>query len=131
MNKIKVMLKKDFLFMSAPLEDTTDGVFRTIAHKYGADLTFTEMTRIESLARKNQSTWDKIKIPDNTPTQIQIVGSNEMSLKRFLKIYEPENGFCGFNFNLGCPSPPIVNHGYGCAMIGFARKLVLALREVI
>lgn len=118
--------------MSAPLEDTTDPVFRNLCHKYGADLTFTEMTRIESLAKNNQSTWSKITIPDDTPTQIQLVGSNEMSLKRFLSKYTPENGFKGFNFNLGCPSPHIVNQGYGCAMIkriSKVKKMVLLVHD--
>jgi tRNA-dihydrouridine synthase len=125
-------MKKEFVLMSAPLEDTTDGVFRNLAHKYGADLTFTEMTRIESLSRANKSTWDKISIPDMTPTQIQLVGANEVSLKRFLKSYEPEGGFLGFNFNLGCPSPHIVNQGYGCAMIkriSKVRKLVAIIKD--
>lgn len=128
----KDFLKKDFLYMSAPLEDTTDEVFRNLAHKYGADLTFTEMTRIESLARTNQSTLSKIRIPDGTPTQIQLIGSNEQSLKKFLSKYEPEKGFKGFNFNLGCPSPHIVSQGYGCAMIkriSKVRKLVTLVSD--
>jgi tRNA-dihydrouridine synthase B len=128
----KDFLKKDFLYMSAPLEDTTDPVFRKLAHKYGADLTLTEMTRIESLSKNNQSTWSKIVIPDNTPTQIQLVGSNEMSLKRFLNKYTPEGGFKGFNFNLGCPSPHIVGQGYGCAMIkriSKVRKMVALVHD--
>ncbi|MGV8162493.1 MAG: tRNA-dihydrouridine synthase family protein [Candidatus Nanoarchaeia archaeon] len=128
----KNFFKNGFIFLSAPLEDTTDGVFRNLAHKYGADLTFTEMTRIESLARNNQSTWAKIVIPDSTPTQIQVVGSNEMSLKKLIKKYEPEKGFRGFNFNLGCPSPHIVNQGYGCAMIkriSKVRKMVAIIHD--
>jgi tRNA-dihydrouridine synthase B len=115
----KILLKK-FLFMTAPLENTTDSVFRTLAHKYGADLTFTEMTRIDSLARNNKSSMNKIIIPDETPTQIQLVGSNETHLNKFLKNFElnhPSNGFAGFNFNLGCPSPQIIKLGYGSAMI--------------
>lgn len=126
------LLKKDFIYMTAPMEDTTDAVFRTLAHKYGADLTFTEMTRIESLGRNNQSTLLKIEIPDNTPTQIQLVGSNEQSLKKFLSKYEPLNGFMGFNFNLGCPSPHIVGQGYGCAMIkriSKVKKLVATVKD--
>jgi tRNA-dihydrouridine synthase B len=121
-----------FLFMSAPMEDTTDAVFRKLAFKYGADLTFTEMTRIESLARNNQSTLAKIAIPDETPTQIQIVGSSEQGLKKFLSHYEPSRGFKGFNFNLGCPSPHIVGQGYGCAMIkriSKVRKLLALVND--
>lgn len=122
-HKLNQILSKDFILMTAPLEDVTDSVYRTLAHKYGADITFTEMTRLEGLARKNKSTWSRIKIPDNTPTQIQIIGSSESSLKKFLRMYEPENGFLGFNLNLGCPSPEMINYGYGCAMIKRVTKV--------
>jgi tRNA-dihydrouridine synthase B len=117
------LMDKDFIFMTAPLEDITDAVYRTLAHKYGADITFTEMTRIDGLARNNKSTWDKIIIPDNTPTQIQIIGSNESALKKFLKNFKPNNGFLGFNLNLGCPSKEMIKTGSGCAMIKRITKI--------
>ena len=106
-----------FMFMLAPMEDYTDAAFRTISFRCGADLTFTEMTSIEALANKVNNTWDKIRIPDDTPTQVQLVGNKEAMLKKFLAEYKPEGGFCGFNLNLGCPDPEIVNKGMGCAMI--------------
>lgn len=103
--------------MLAPLEDITSCSFRNICYKYGADLTFTEMIRIGGLARNNNITWSKIELKDETPTIIQLLGSNENHFKRFLSKFEPSNGFKGFNLNLGCPDPKAIKAGHGCAMV--------------
>lgn len=121
-----------FSYMLAPMEGFTDNSFRTLCYKYGADATFTEMARFESLAKKNKSTLEKIKINNKTPTVIQLIGYDEMLLKKFLDVYEPEEGFLGFNFNLGCPAPMFINHGMGCAMmkrINKVKRLVDITRE--
>lgn len=106
-----------FTYMSAPMEDISDNAFRTLCHRYGADVTFTEMVRIEALARKNASTWSRLEFHDGTPTIIQLLGADEYYLKKFLSMFKPHDGFQGFNLNLGCPSPHVVKLGQGCAMI--------------
>ncbi|MBU0615840.1 MAG: tRNA-dihydrouridine synthase family protein [Nanoarchaeota archaeon] len=110
-------IMEEFSYMLAPIEDMTDSCFRTMCHKYGADLTFTELMRFQSLAKNNKPSWDRIKLDDDTPTVIQLIGSREQFLKKFLKMFNPEKGFKGFNLNLGCPAPNFVNQGVGCAMI--------------
>jgi len=109
--------KNKFYYMLAPLEDMTDSCFRTICYRYGADLTLTELIRFESLAKNNKLSWERIKLHDDTPTQIQLIGEKEQFLKKFLSKFSPEKGFLGFNLNLGCPAPNFVNKGVGCAMI--------------
>jgi len=106
-----------FSYMAAPLEDTSDAAFRSICHKYGADLTFTEMVHVTSLARDNQSSWRRLQFPDNTPVQIQLLPAQEADLEKFLSVFKPFEGFKGINFNLGCPSPNVTHAGLGCAMI--------------
>ena len=108
---------KDFELMLAPMEDYTDAVFRELCYNNGADSTFTEMARTSALARGNKSTLNKIDIPNPIPTYIQIIGSNEKELQKFLQRFKVQKGFLGFNFNLGCPSPNIINKGLGCALI--------------
>ena len=112
-----------FAYMLAPMEGFTDNSFRTLCYKYGADVTFTEMARFESLARRNKSTLEKIRINNDTPTVIQLIGYDEILLKKFLDGFKPEGRFMGFNFNLGCPAPMFVNHGMGCAMIKRINKV--------
>ena len=118
---------KNFSYMLAPIEDMTSNAFRTICYKYGADLTFTEMTRIEGLVRNNKSTFSRILTRDETPTIIQLIGAKEIYFKKFLSSFEPSKGFGGFNLNLGCPYPKVIDIGHGCAMmkrIAKTKKLV-------
>ncbi|MBN2111973.1 tRNA-dihydrouridine synthase family protein [Candidatus Woesearchaeota archaeon] len=121
-----------FTYMLAPIEDMTSNAFRAVCHKHGADLTFTELTRVESLARKNKSTWSRIELKDSTPTIIQLLGAKEFSFKKFLSMFSPSKGFKGFNLNFGCPSPQVVRIGQGCAMvrrISKAKKIVQIFRD--
>ena len=104
-------------YMLAPMEKITDSSFRYICHKYGADLTFTEQIRFETLIKKTKSALMRIKLYDDTPTMIQIMGKDEEKLDIFLKEFTPEKGFQGFNLNLGCPSQSYVKQGIGSAMI--------------
>ncbi|NQU98447.1 tRNA-dihydrouridine synthase family protein [Candidatus Woesearchaeota archaeon] len=108
---------KDFEFMLAPMEDYTDNAFRELCFNHGADLTFTEMTRLTGLIRNNKSTERRIEILNNVPTQIQLAAKNEDHLKLFLKKFKPTEGFQGINFNLGCPSPHLIKIGLGCALM--------------
>lgn len=101
--------------MLAPIENMTDSCFRSICH--GADMTFTEMTSLEALAKGDPFAWERIKLYDDTPCTIQLIGHKEDSLRSFLSEYKPEKGFRGFNLNLGCPDPEAVRSGHGAAMI--------------
>jgi tRNA-dihydrouridine synthase B len=101
--------------MLAPIEDHTDSCFRSIC--YGADLTFTELVRVDALANNNASSLKRIKLYDDTPTVLQIIGQKERTLEKFLSTFKPSKGFSGFNINIGCPVPNFVNQGLGCAMI--------------
>jgi len=123
---------KDFELMLAPMEGHSDPKFRELCYKNGADSTFTEMARTSALARGNKSTLEKIDIPNPIPTYIQIVGANEKELTTFLQKFKPQKGFLGFNLNLGCPSPDILQQGLGCALIkrtSKVRKIVQTIKD--
>ena len=94
-----LLFNNEFVYMLAPMEKYTDTAFRTLCFIYGADLTFTEMARIDGLVRKNKSTVAKITNLDETYTQIQIFGANLNKLGKFLLNFKPEPGFKGFNLN--------------------------------
>ncbi len=106
-----------FLLLAAPLEDNSDSAMRSLWHRHGAHLTFTEMTHVTALARGNGSALRRLQFPDATPCQVQILPSKEADLRTFLKSFSPSPGFRGINFNLGCPSPNVTHAGLGCAMI--------------
>jgi len=112
-----------FELMLAPMEGYTDANFRELCYKCGADSTFTEMARVLGLLRHNKSTLEKIQIPRPIPTYIQIFVSDEISIDNFLKGFIVQEGFMGFNINLGCPSPKMIRKGLGCAMIKRVSKV--------
>ena len=114
-------MENKFYYMLAPIENMTDSCFRTICR--GADMTFTEKASLQSLAKKNPFTMNKIKLFDDVPCMIQIIGQREPLLEKFLKDFRPRNGFQGFNLNLGCPDPEVVKAGLGCAMIRRVSKV--------
>ena len=106
-----------FQYMLAPLEDVTSNALRSVCFKHGADVTCTELARVEALARKNKSTWERIVQHDETPTMIQLLGAKERMFAKFLPMFEPKKGFTGFNLNLGCSSPNVIQMGQGCALV--------------
>ena len=114
---------KDFEIILAPMEGESSPKFRELCYEKGATSVFTEMARVSALARKNKSTLEKIKIEKAIPTYIQLSVSNEKDLIKFLKDFKPQEGFIGFNLNLGCPSPDHINKGIGCAMIKRINKV--------
>ncbi|MBS3126987.1 tRNA-dihydrouridine synthase family protein [Candidatus Woesearchaeota archaeon] len=121
-----------FKYFLAPLEDCSDNALRTLCHRYGADLTFTEMTRVEGLAKRNKATWRRLEFHDSTPVAVQLLAGKEDQLKRVLTMFKPHQGFQGFNFNLACPSPDVIKQGRGCAMvkrIQKTRKLIKIVKD--
>ena len=121
-----------FRYMLAPMEDYTDSAFRTLCFKHGADLAFTEIAKVDGLARRNKATWKKLAWHDATPTQIQILPGKDEKLEQFLKIFEPQDGFLGFNLNFGCPAPDVMAAGRGSAMvkrIAKANRLISIIRK--
>jgi tRNA-dihydrouridine synthase B len=108
--------------MLAPLEGYTDSALRTLCFRHGADLTFTEMAHVESFLRGSRQSLEKIAARDSTPVQIQLLSGREDHLEQFLAGFKPFPGFEGFNLNLSCPSPDVIRHGKGAAMIKRAAK---------
>lgn len=106
-----------FRFLLAPLEDYSDNAFRTLCFNHGADLTFTEMARVEGLVRRNKPTLKKIDVYDSTPVQIQLLAGREDQLEKFLESFKVFNGFMGFNLNMSCPSADVMRAGCGAAMV--------------
>ena len=125
-----VEIMKDFELMLAPMENHTGPEFREVCYRKGADSTFTEMARISALSRNNKSTVEKIQIVRSVPTYIQLIGSNEKELEKFLDNFTPQKGFVGFNLNLGCPSPDMIQSGLGCALIKRISKVTKLVKVI-
>jgi tRNA-dihydrouridine synthase B len=116
--------------MLAPIEDYTGSMFRKLCFDNGADLTFTEMTRVEGIVRNNKATLSKIEIKDTTPVEIQLLPSNEEQLAKYILGFKPFEGFVGFNLNLCCPSKNITKYGRGGAMVRRVEKINKLLKII-
>ncbi|NMA44593.1 MAG: tRNA-dihydrouridine synthase family protein [Candidatus Diapherotrites archaeon] len=106
-----------FRYMVAPLENFSGPAFRSLCYKHGADVTFTEMTRVEGILRNNKSTLSKLIFPDSTPVEIQLLPGDEAQLDSYLGSFKNFEGFVGFNLNMGCPSVGIIKSGRGAGMV--------------
>ncbi|MCX6709887.1 MAG: tRNA-dihydrouridine synthase family protein [Candidatus Woesearchaeota archaeon] len=106
-----------FSYMLAPLQDFTGDAFRALCHRHGADITFTEMIRIESLSKKDEDSLSRIDFKDSTPVAIQLLGKDCIQLRKFLESFSPHKGFSGFNINAGCPNPQVTSLGYGSFLL--------------
>lgn len=106
-----------FRFMFAPIEDYSDSALRSLCFNHGADLTFTEMTRVEGIIRNNKPTLAKTLCLDSTPVEIQLLASNEEQLEKYISSFKPFEGFKGFNLNMSCPSAEIMKAGRGAGMV--------------
>jgi len=111
-------------FMLAPMEGISDVAFRHWCHLHGAEVTFTEMARVDALLRGNRATWQRL-MRDSTPTILQVLASRPKDLDALLRGL-PDR-FDGINLNLGCPGPEIVRSGQGCAMI----KRISRVQELV
>jgi tRNA-dihydrouridine synthase B len=123
---------KDFQLMFAPMELQSTPDVRKKCYEAGADVTFTEMARVAALVRNNKSTIDRLDIPEPVPTYIQLSTNSETELDTFLKTFKPQDGFLGFNLNLGCPSPDLIRKGLGCALIkriAKVQKMVQVIKD--
>jgi tRNA-dihydrouridine synthase B len=113
--------------MFAPMEGVSNNELRTLCYQSGADLTFTEMARVDNLAKSKRGELEKISIINSTPTQIQLAGARISEYEKFLSGFKAAEGFRGFNLNLGCPSPAFIRQGLGAAMI----KRIARVNEIV
>jgi len=102
----------------APMEGVTDCAFRTLCYNHGADLTYTEMIRVDALVKNNKSTLNLLDLKNDTPTVIQLLAVKPEILQKFINNFPKYNlKPAGFDLNLGCPSPDIIRQGAGAALL--------------
>ncbi len=112
----------------APLEGVSDCAFRTLCFNHGADLTCTEMIRVNSLIRKNKSTLALLDLKNTVPTGIQLLAIKPTSAQEFVRIFPDFNvSPRQINLNCGCPSSDVIRQGGGAALV----KRIQRLQELV
>jgi tRNA-dihydrouridine synthase B len=111
----------------APMCGVTDLPFRLICKELGADLVYSEMIMVQSLARRNPSALRLAEIsPDEQPVIIQLGGREPEHFRTSARMVK-EIGADGIDINFGCPAKKIAGNGSGVALL---RDLQLA-RDII
>ncbi len=124
------MLDEKYEIHFAPLQGYTDVAFRRAHAKIygGVDFYYTPFIRIErGVFRKRDMRDLADEEMENCVPQV-LPGSGE-ELKR---LCEPivESGFKRVDINVGCPFPPVMAHGRGCALLNNPEKLIDILDAV-
>ncbi len=115
----------------APMEDVSDAVFRKLCRKYGAELCVTEFVNVEGLLRGCKIAARKIGIePDDSPTAIQIYGSDPERLAEAARVAEAANPVF-LDINCGCWVPKIAGRGAGAAWLRDPSAMVAMAKMVV
>jgi tRNA-dihydrouridine synthase B len=116
------------------MEDVTDAVFRRLSRGLGAHLCYTEFVNVEGLLRGCRNARRKATlVADDTPTAIQIYGSDPERLVEAARVAEAANPTF-IDINCGCWVPKIAGRGAGAgwlrdpdAMVAMATAVVRAV----
>lgn len=115
----------------APMEDVSDAVFRRICRARGADLCVTEFVNVEGLLRGCQRARRKITLaPDDTPTAIQIYGSDPDRLAEAAEVAAAAEPFF-LDINCGCWVPKIAGRGAGAGWLRDPAAMVAMAKMVV
>lgn len=129
--------KNNVVYSLAPLAGFTDGAFRRLCARHGADLTYTEMVSAAGLAHDSNPTRHLMEVlPGEGPVACQLFGANADDLvcaTREVNGLMGENGkrFVEINLNAGCPVPKVVKPGAGSALIKNPAKIHDLLRAMV
>ena len=122
-------LRLESRLVLAPLAGVSDGVYRYIACREGAALSYTEMISAKGLYYKSAGTAELYRIDEREgPVGIQLFGSEPDMIAFAVKKLADEKNVL-FDINMGCPVPKVVKNGEGSALLAdpdLAARLVEA-----
>jgi len=106
------------IYVLAPLAGFTDLPFRSVAKKFGADLTVSEMLSSNALAHGSKKTLHMLKkSPNEDPYSAQISASQVDMARRAVEVLNEYDGIDIIDLNCGCPVPKVVGHGSGSSLL--------------
>ncbi len=124
-------LFRDRPVILAPMEDVSDYVFRTLCRKHGAGLCVTEFVNAEGLLRGCRTAKRKITLgADDTPTAIQIYGSDPARLAEAARVAE-EARPSFIDINCGCWVPKIAGRGAGAGWLRNPQAMVEMAKLIV
>jgi nifR3 family TIM-barrel protein len=114
----------------APMEDVTDGPFRLMCKRFGADLVYTEFVSSDALIRHVDRTKAKLTVSaEERPVAIQIYGRDVDTMVEAARICEEAKPDL-IDLNFGCPVKKIAGKGAGAGMLRDIPQMLRITREV-
>lgn len=111
---------KHGLFL-APMAGYTDRAMRFVCHRYGAELSVSEMVSAKAVVYGDKKTFDLARImPDEGPVSVQIFGSEpEVMAEAAHTLANTHDGMrpVAMDINMGCPVNKIFSNGEGSALM--------------
>lgn len=103
--------------MLAPMAGVTDLPYRLLCKEQGCGYMVTEMVSAKAVLYNNKNT-DLLMItkPEEAPVSLQLFGS-EPEIMGEIAVRLEDRGFAGFDINMGCPVPKVVNNNEGSALM--------------
>ena len=107
----------DHPVMLAPMAGVTDLPYRLLCKEQGCGVMVTEMVSAKAVLYNNKNT-DLLMLtkPEEGPVFLQLFGSDPDIMGDMAKRLQ-DIGFAGFDINMGCPVPKIVNNNEGSALM--------------
>lgn len=103
--------------MLAPMAGVTDLPYRLICKEMGCDYMITEMVSAKAVYFHNQNTEILMETDKReAPAMLQLFGSDPDIMAEMAAKLE-DRGFAGFDINMGCPVPKVVNNHEGSALM--------------
>jgi len=129
--KIGKIVFDDYPVILAPMEDITDGSFRVLCKRFGADLMYTEFISSDGLVRLAGKSMEKLRFDDiERPMGVQVFGSNADAMRRAVEIAEVVQPDL-IDINFGCPVKKVVNKGAGAAILRDVPKMIELTTAVV
>jgi tRNA-dihydrouridine synthase B len=119
----------------APMSGVSDVATRSIARRWGSDITFSEFISVDALHYKpgNEKSFQLAKfIEEERPFIIQVFGRDPehfaTAVKTLTEKFRPD----GFDVNFGCPARSVVNNGSGSCLFlepALGKRIIETVKE--
>ncbi len=125
------MIPLDDARVLAPMADYTDGPFRRLCKRHGADVLVTEMVPVQALLRSPRARAHLLPFePWESPLGVQLSLSTPDVVDEALAALA-DKGFDFIDLNAGCPMRTTVNGGCGAALLREPARLEEILRRMV
>lgn len=117
----------------APMAGITSFSYRNFMHKFGADLTYTEMISDYGLIYKNKKTIDMLYTDESDrPLAIQLFGGSKETILQAIDVLNDLNLKYDFlDLNLACPVPKVTKNNAGSKWLTDEEKLYDMVSSVV